>query len=841
MFASVLFSIMADDDDNIGFNITAQDWAAGLNPLRSTGKRQSKNQAIYGVWAEDDSDEDDRKKDRKRKDYSSAPLNFVSGGFKDEDPKGEPNVTKPKSEPKSAKASTSSKQRTGFAGFGDSRNSAMNPGNSQNFGQWEKYTKGIGSKLLQKMGYQPGKGLGKNQQGITAPIEAKLRPGSGAIGAYGPETKAPPLNRPESTKEGDDDDVASDNDDQGWKKGHEKKAKVKRVKIITKSTEDIITESVLDSWNNKTVDEGSRMKIIDMTGPEKRILSSLSHLHTSRAKKPKDDYHPTQLNARFDVPELKGNLERLIRLNENMRVKGKQDYQRDLKHLDDLEDERERLKKLVEEEEWQLKQLELYDTFVQELEDRSNEIECDDSMDSSIEVFVDKFESFYTAELKKTFSRMLGLDELILCTLGPRLRKELLFWKPFGNDDRILKLYQRVKGITCRSKTFDILLWEYWNPAVARALQQWPSMKNYEPVMVFVRKWHTVLPKWLFEYMIGSHLLPRITREVEEWEPSKDPIPIDQWTLPWGATLLDVEVSHTDIDFLFEPIYDIIRHKLARALGPWQPSATDNSVLQMMKLWKDVFTPTAFQNFIESNIVRKLEMMMGTVRVNPLCQSLVEWDWVMSWREMITTSSLVSIIEKCFFPNWLLTLHNWLCQPIVDFKEVQNWYREWKDRLTAQGVTDHETIKEQLNKALSMMHHRVDANIGLKPFLEYHNPRAIPPVQQQVPQQPPPPPPPLLHPEPPLMYMHAPPMMQAPVYLQSDSINFRQLVEMRASECGVLFMPVANRFQEGKQVFQFGQYMVYIDNQVLFMQRFVGGNRVWTPIMLQELINLCLQ
>ena len=91
------------------------------------------------------------------------------------------------------------------------------------------------------------------------------------------------------------------------------------------------------------------------------------------------------------------------------------------------------------------------------------------------------------------------------------------------------------------------------------------------------------------------------------------------------------------------------------------------------------------------------------------------------------------------------------------------------------------------------------------------------------------------------MYMHAPPMMQAPVYLQSDSINFRQLVEMRASECGVLFMPVANRFQEGKQVFQFGQYMVYIDNQVLFMQRFVGGNRVWTPIMLQELINLCLQ
>ena len=44
-------------------------------------------------------------------------------------------------------------------------------------------------KLLQKMGWEKGKGLGKELQGRAVPVEAVLRKGKGAVGAYGAESK----------------------------------------------------------------------------------------------------------------------------------------------------------------------------------------------------------------------------------------------------------------------------------------------------------------------------------------------------------------------------------------------------------------------------------------------------------------------------------------------------------------------------------------------------------------------------------------------------------------------------------------------------------------------------
>ncbi|KAM6053846.1 zinc finger CCCH-type with G patch domain-containing protein [Chlamydotis macqueenii] len=50
------------------------------------------------------------------------------------------------------------------------------PACSSSFGGWEAHTRGIGSKLLVRMGYEFGKGLGKNSEGRVEPVQAVVLP-----------------------------------------------------------------------------------------------------------------------------------------------------------------------------------------------------------------------------------------------------------------------------------------------------------------------------------------------------------------------------------------------------------------------------------------------------------------------------------------------------------------------------------------------------------------------------------------------------------------------------------------------------------------------------------------
>ncbi|NXF65826.1 ZGPAT protein, partial [Ciccaba nigrolineata] len=77
----------------------------------------------------------------------------------------------------SAESDDDSVDDSGYAkDSGVPENGEWTPACSSSFGGWEAHTRGIGSKLLVQMGYEFGKGLGKNAEGRVEPVQAVVLP-----------------------------------------------------------------------------------------------------------------------------------------------------------------------------------------------------------------------------------------------------------------------------------------------------------------------------------------------------------------------------------------------------------------------------------------------------------------------------------------------------------------------------------------------------------------------------------------------------------------------------------------------------------------------------------------
>ncbi|PON89058.1 G-patch domain containing protein [Trema orientale] len=135
--------------------------------------------------------------------------------------------------------------------------------------QWQNktlYDYGIGKKLLEKMGYKLERGLGKNEQGITEPIIAKGRPCPRmGLGYHDPKERQRQRLRPEKPKVSKALPVSEGRVERNlWSKRAVGKEKTKQ--------------------EDRTAG-GDVLKVVDMRGPQPRVLTNLVNSNAEEGAK----------------------------------------------------------------------------------------------------------------------------------------------------------------------------------------------------------------------------------------------------------------------------------------------------------------------------------------------------------------------------------------------------------------------------------------------------------------------------------------------------------------------------------------------------------------------------
>ncbi|CAG5136267.1 unnamed protein product [Candidula unifasciata] len=685
-----------------------------------TGARrnQTKNQATYGIWAEKESDDSDTEmvgfggRGRKRKQQApslGSGISFVSGGFKEE---------QSKEDEKAEETSWIHKKKESIREPPMPRyvKSHMKD-QDREFGSWEKHTKGIGQKLLMKMGHKPGEGLGKKGQGIIKPVEAFLRKGRGAVGAHGKErTEKSIKDYPVKDEEAEEEKEFQKELSQ-WRKQSTEASK-KKPKYVYKTAQEVLETG--GKRRKPVVDTGPRVKVIDMTGREQRVLSGYHAIGKSHDQPDEAEelLKPEPEKKRvFSMPELMHNLSLLVEMAEDEIIHNDRKLRQSRDQIVNLEHEQDRLQTVVSQEGQQLERLQVVMDLVRSCEERTQP-GCPNplTLDSCAEMFK-MLQHEYYEEYK-----IYDMPSLAIALVFPLMKKFFESWLPLrdpeyglhtvlewqlllGSDESAMMSQDRGHSLASMD-VYQRLIWDVWLPPVRATILKW-RVRDTDPMIALLDTWKPALPPWVLENILDQLVLPLLLQEVENWNPLTDTTPIHCWLHPWLPLMGDK----------LEPLYAPIRHKIASALTSWHPS--DVSAKIILEPWHGVFRPGHMSAFLVKNILPKLELEMQNLTINPHQQFLDSWRWVMSWKDLMPVQALVGMLEKAFFPKWHQVLLAWLTN-LPNYEDITRWYLGWKAQFP-ENLIGHPLIKEQFNKALETMNRAASGAFvpGIKENIAY--------------------------------------------------------------------------------------------------------------------------
>ncbi|CCX13523.1 GC-rich sequence DNA-binding factor-like protein-domain-containing protein [Pyronema domesticum] len=672
------------------------------------------------------------------------------------------------------------------------------------------------ARMMAKMGYKAGQGLGKEGQGRLEPVAPKVRPqgvGVGAVKEMSEQEKKESRRAAQMRGE-----VLSDSESEKERKARRKKKqqqagsgastpggatpRIKREKTKFKTAEEISASVV-------GLEVPSALKnIIDFTGKEQKLLSSSAGLLAPTKVADTENMKLAKM-ARRDLEsfagEWKGLQDRKIFIDkEEARLGNEIDAQvAELKRLEEMVDISKNLQQLSVKRDVRSETIEALVTQLEVLQfEFKNEVESH------------------------------GLADLAVAALHPIFKAELADWNPLEDPFMYRDYFRRLKsilgvrteedlklqyshdGYIARSKLatpYESMIITLWLPKVRAAINNDWDVHSPAPVLSLLDIWSAVLPSFVQANILSQLVLPKLRAAVSAWNPRmqrKKRIPPPHiWVFQW-LPYLGVHM---------EELLRDVRTKFGVILDTWDLS---KGTIDGLEQWREVFGADKLESVLIRHLLHRLAVRLhNDFTVNPADQELDALEDVFKWTGFFKPSTLGQLMEKEFFPKWLDVLHQWLTASPV-FTEVQEWYMFWQEVFPGE-LRSSPAVKEGFRRGLDMINDAID--LGDRAATELAAPIAVSSSKKKAEEK------------------KTAPKTKAPV--DFTETTFRDVVEDWCAENNLLLVPLRKADEaSGNPLFRItasasgsGGVVCYFRGDVVFCQD-RKKKEVWAPMGLRQIL-----